>query len=229
MTEIEKLYYQAQIKEHLSDRDYIALMLEGETSCGVTAIEAANELVETYGTLATAASRSLAELERVRGITPLGALRIKLLEKAELQIKKARFVEYKEVIRTLDDFYKIGVAYYANIRYEKMIILLLDFEYHLIRIEGYGHGDTHTAIADMGKLLSLIQMHNPRNVVIYHNHFSNANPSVEDINFTNNLNIVLDMFGIYLADHIVVCRDACCSMRKNGYITELPKKPLKGF
>lgn len=226
---MDKLYYKVAADKELLDREYLALMLHGETGNGMSAYEVADKLLERYGSIATIVSRSVEELQYVYGITPISAARLKLLDKTELLIKKERFTDNKEVLRTLDDYYKIGQAYYTNRRNEVLMLLLLDFEYRFMRIETFGIGDTRTAIADMGKLLSVIQMHTPRNVVLFHNHFSNANPSVDDIIFTNNLNFMLDMLNVRLVDHIVVCRGMCCSMRKNGYIKELPEKPLKGF
>jgi len=59
-------------------------------------------------------------------------------------------------------------------------------------------------------------------VILAHNHVSDtALPSGADVEATSRIFDMLQMLGVELLDHIIVCEDDFVSMRDSGYFAKL--------
>jgi len=115
-----------------------------------------------------------------------------------------------EVIRNLDDIYKILIPYtYENS--EVLIAILLDGHKRLIRSEMLAKGRKNIVNVHFRDIVEVCILNNASFLILAHNHPSNnLKPSIEDLEFTKKLKQLLKHLEIELLEHIIFSR--------NGYI-----------
>jgi DNA repair proteins len=116
-----------------------------------------------------------------------------------------------EVIRSLDDIYKILIPYtYEN--NEVLIAILLDGHKRLIRTEMLAKGRKNIVNVHFRDIVEVCILNNASFLILAHNHPSNnLKPSNEDLEFTRKLKQLLKHLEIELLEHII--------FSKNGYIS----------
>ncbi len=122
-----------------------------------------------------------------------------------------------DAARTVDFFARRFVGY----KYECLYAAFLDENYRLIQCEKQYEGSINAVEIHANRILKAAQRCGCTYVVIAHNHFTDAIPSVPDLNATRALMIKLRNAGIELYDHIILCGSKGTSMRESGHLAKI--------
>ena len=102
---------------------------------------------------------------------------------------------------------------------EELWCLALNSECQLLGKQMIFRGTVNSCLACPRDIFRYVITMNACNYVIAHSHPSgNADPSLQDIEFTNKLNHLSDFMEINLIDHIIVTRTSCFSFKNSGLI-----------
>lgn len=163
------------------------------------------ELLKQFGSLENIMSASSDQLKKVDGVGEKTALLVKLVYDISKKISENRCSEYK----TIDDF-GTAIDYFIEMyrfekRVEKFAVMLLDNSNRIISCRFISDGVVDAVSVNIRKLMETALEHNASSIIIAHNHpGGKAYPSGEDIDFTLNLQHILNNVNIRLADHIIL-------------------------
>ncbi len=102
----------------------------------------------------------------------------------------------------------------AHLSTEALRILFLDGQYRLITDEIVGVGDSNSVHVCPRMIIARSLNLNANNIILVHNHPSgDPSPTDSDITITRELRQLCNRVGINILDHIIIARDAHCSLR----------------
>ncbi len=102
---------------------------------------------------------------------------------------------------------------------EKCSVFFIDKKYTLITIVSYSDTKGLSVSADPNELVRLFAIHKPTYVIIAHNHISGmAEPSKNDLVSTRKLNLLCELHGVDMLDHVIVCKEKIFSFRDSGML-----------
>jgi len=97
--------------------------------------------------------------------------------------------------------------------------LFLDTKHHILAFEELFHGTIDHTSVHPRELIRPVMHHNAARIILAHNHPSgDTTPSQADIELTKSLKNALDMLDVKLLDHLVVGKNAFCSLAERGFI-----------
>ena len=134
------------------------------------------------------------------------AIKILALREIAKRINKP-ICEEKISIKTPKDVYDIFVDEFRYERFEKVKVLILNNKNIIKRIFEITDGKTDRVDIDPKLIVTEVLSTKYNKVILVHNHPSDVcEPSNEDINVTNHLKRVFDLFNIKFLDHIIIGR-----------------------
>lgn len=166
---------------------------------------AAKELLKQFGSLENIMSASSDQLKKVDGVGNKTALLINLVYDISKRISENRCSEYKAI-----DNFGTAIDYFLEMyrfesRIEKFAVMLLDNSNRIISCRFISDGVVDAVSVNIRKLMETALEYNASSIIIAHNHpGGKAYPSGEDIDFTLNLQHILNNVNIRLADHIIL-------------------------
>jgi len=110
---------------------------------------------------------------------------------------------------------------FVGCKVECLFAAFLDENYDLIYCEKQYEGSINAVEIHDRRIIKAAQRCGCSRVIIAHNHFTDAIPSVPDLNATRSLSAKLKNVGIELYDHIIVCGSGGTSMRESGHISKI--------
>ena len=107
---------------------------------------------------------------------------------------------------------------------ERVMILCMDYDYHLIKCAIVSIGNDDKAVLDIGEIFKIALLLDAHHILISHNHLgSSLIPTESDIQITQKIGYVGKVLGISLIDSIIVnAGENYQSIRK--FIMEREKK-----
>ena len=183
----------------------------------------AHRLIKIFGDINGVFSASKEQLSSVEGvgekvsafIVAMGEVLKRASQKAEKQIDFSSPQKTKQYIVNL----------LANERYEKFIALLLDKKFSLIAKVEFSDYEKHTVSAEIPELVSALNVYKPNYVILTHNHTSNnCLPSDEDDVSTKRINLICELNGVNLIDHVIVAGEKTFSYKSEGIIEKVKKE-----
>ncbi len=167
------------------------------------------ELIEKYTTLKNVLNADINELTQIKGVGENAAILIKLIGDISNYIAGDNSVR----LSTSDEATEHIRSILHNLPVERLVLITLDDNQHIIKTNILAEGDECSATVDPKKVAECILRDNPRNAIIAHNHPNgSANPSAEDVNFTIELLNLLRTMHVRLNDHIIVGKNETKSM-----------------
>ena len=208
--------------ESLRNTELIAILLRTGTK-GVSAIDAAEQLLQRFGTLENLARASLDELRQVKGVGRDKAIALKsafiLAQRMarELQCESPLLdtpQRVADLLREENRLYEV----------EHFQALLLNTRRRLIRIDRISQGTLDSILVHPREVFKLAIAANASAVVLVHNHPSgDPTPSDADIKVTRDLIRAGQLLKIEVLDHIILGRRTegrqrdFVSLRELGY------------
>lgn len=199
--------------DSLSNRELIAIIL-GIGSKKKSALEIADDMLNTYHTLAELSAVSLDELMQIDGIKQ--AKGIQLQASFELS-RRVSMDEIRQTIvvdkpRILSDWLNQWIGFSQQ---EHFIVVFLDNKNAIIKHKVMFIGTMNSAVVHPREVYREAISIGSSKIICAHNHPSgDITPSQEDIHMTRRLKEVGDLMQIPLLDHIIVGKNNYLSFRE---------------
>ncbi|MEO0143880.1 MAG: DNA repair protein RadC [candidate division WOR-3 bacterium] len=189
--------------KNLKDEELIAIII-GTGNKNEDVFQLSRKIVNTIG-LKNLKDIDIKTLLQIDGLGIAKASRII----SSIELGRRLFSNSGEIIKSLDDIYKILIPYTSETS-EILLAILLDGYKRLIRVEMLAKGRKNIVNVHYRDIVEICILNNANYLILAHNHPSNSLiPSSQDIEFTKKLKQFLKHLEIELLEHII--------FSKNGY------------
>lgn len=212
--------------ESLSDVELIAILLGTGTHKEPVSMLAQRMLTEVGG-LARLARAGLRQLASMRGVGAGKSARI--LAALELGRRSAsKPLERGHRIGSSEDVYRAFGPMLATQQHEELWAIALDARQCVLARLQVARGGLSACPVSLGDVFRPLLREGASATVVVHNHPSGvADPSPEDLAFTERLAQAGELLGIFLLDHIIVAADGYFSCLDAG-LYRGPSLPRSG-
>jgi DNA repair protein RadC len=185
----------------LTDRELLALILRSGMK-GKSAIDLAAELLAEHGGMEGIRRARFEELAQWPGIGPAKAASLI----ASLSLGQREEAQPKRVtIRNAEDVARVASVELANLRHERVIILVCNSRNVLQKVVTVSDGSADKAMFPVREILNAVLRNDGRSFAVAHNHPSGeADPSGEDRLATQLITTAARTSGLRFLGHIVV-------------------------
>ncbi|GAB4387349.1 MAG: ATP-binding protein [Thermodesulfovibrionales bacterium] len=141
------------------------------------------------------------------------------LNKVQLYYVREKAFPYDERIASADAVVKVFRDRLSAEAREKFMVVLLDSGKKMLGYEEVGSGTVGEAFVYIREVLRSAILTNAHSLILMHNHTSGeAEPSLEDIKLTLDINWACGVHNIKLLDHLIIGRDGYYSFAENGLL-----------
>ncbi len=201
----------------LSDAELLAIFLRTGIP-GKTAVDLAQDLLESFGGLRPLLTCDLPEFTQHKG---LGSAKFAQLQ-AVVEMSRRHLSESIHRSDVLSDPAATKEFLHAKLRdynHEVFAALYLDSQHRVIHFEELFHGSIASATIYPREVIIKALKHNAATIIFAHNHPSGiAEPSQADQQITVKLKSALALVDIQVLDHIIVGDNHCTSFAECGLI-----------
>lgn len=202
--------------ESLSDLELVALILQsGHKNRSV--FEIAFDVLKESEDLSKLANMHVNTLMEIDGIREVKALQLLASVELARRIKKAKV--YQAQIVKPEDVIEWFEYEFGNMNQECFVALYLDVRGKLISHRILFKGTLTESTVHPREVFKEAFLQNANAVLIAHNHPSGeCNPSVSDLEITNQMVQVAKTMGVLLIDHIIVGANSYYSFKEHRYL-----------
>lgn len=201
----------------LTDAELLAIFLRVGVR-GKTAIDLAQDLLSSFGSLRALYAAPIEELE---GILGLGRAKIAQF-KAVIEMSKrylAEGLQDRPYVESAEDILKLLYQEMRDLDQEVFKIILLNGQNHVLKISDAAMGTLTTAKIYPREVVKLAIRHSAAALVFVHNHPSGiAQPSEDDKQITRDLVHTCSLMGMKVHDHIIIGDNSKFSFADSGLI-----------
>ena len=144
------------------------------------------------------------EFMKIKGIGKVKAIQLKAVSELATRINVVENYKEKQILQPRD----IAITLMEKMRFEKQEILkvaLLNNRNKLLKIKDIAKGGGNFVTATIKSVLNEAVKIEAAKIILIHNHpTGDATPSMQDIEFTQNVEQASNILGIQLLDHIVI-------------------------
>ncbi len=188
-------------KETFNEHELLELLL-GYSIARKDTNALAHQLISVFGSLSGVLSASPETLTKVKGVGETTANMLSLVGYVSL-LKRKEVTPAK--MDTLDASKKVALEVFANLDHEVLFVFYLDAQKRIISSTKFDDGDVSNVSINFDDITKAILIHNPKSIVIMHNHFSKYPlPSDNDDKTTAKLFTFLSFHKVSLLDHVIV-------------------------
>ncbi|MBQ3115909.1 MAG: hypothetical protein IJC07_02660 [Clostridia bacterium] len=182
----------------------------------------AHKILKRFGTLDGVFNASAEDLKMVEGVgdsvagylVTVGSIMRAMLKQEEADVYLKKFDQSKVLAEKL---FKGSMA-------ERFFLLLLNKNKKVIARIQFDDDNKNTVSADIPDISRALYLHKPDFAIIMHNHPSGvAIPSREDDLSTKKINLLCELVGTNLIDHIVYADGEMYSYWQNGRMSEIKR------
>ena len=201
--------------DHFTDHEILELLL-GYTILQKDTNPIAHRLIEQFDSLRGVLDAGEERLTRVNSVGPATAFFLSMIPDItrryyeQLSVPDTRMMTPEQCI----EFF---LPRFIGRKKECILAAFLDEAKRLIDYAPVGQGYNNTVHLHAPTLLHEAKKRGCRYVVLAHNHFTDAVPSLEDISATATARATLLTGGIGLLDHVVICGSNATSMVESGH------------
>lgn len=183
----------------------------------------AHRLIRAFGDLSGVLSASTAELMTVEGVGKKVAAEICLLGRIFSTIKSSK--KSRVVAFSFNQLKDQVVEKLTRLPQERVVVYLLDKRYNILHELPWNSNDKENASAETAELIKGFAIYKPKFLIVAHNHPSGSlTPSNQDDFTTKKLNMICDIHGVKLIDHIIVAEGQAFSYCTSGRLDKLKKQ-----
>ena len=198
--------------ENLSDEELLAIILSSGTK-GVDVLTLSKEILKMGWE--EIEKKDVKELLKIKGLGLVKAIQVKALIELSKRIRKNSkgivIRNPKEAVEFLKDKF--------DERKETLISLYLDLSNRVMDWEVVAVGSVNTVFSKPKDILFKAVKLSANGIIIAHNHPQGvAQPSNEDISFTERLKKACELLGFELLDHIIISEEEYFSFREESLI-----------
>lgn len=188
---------------NFDDKDVLELMLYYAMPYKDTG-EAAQHLMDRFGSLSEVLEAPVSELVKVRGVGEHTAVLLNMLPQLCRIYTKDKASVGK--VQGLPEIAKFASDCFIGLTTEHFFLFCLDENLTLLSYHLISKGTVDSSTVDLRKIIETMVSANAVNAVVAHNHpRGNAIPSQSDMETTLTVAKALDPLRMKLLDHVVVC------------------------
>lgn len=177
-------------------------------------------LLDKFKTLRNVILADENQLRSVDGIGDSVICLLKLFHEIHLRILKEEIKPEEIKLKNTESVVNYFRSKIGNMVTEYVLILFLNNNNEVVNEKIVASGDIDSVNVYKNMIITQATQNGSKSIIMVHNHPSGkANPSTNDINFTRELQDVLNKVNIKLVDHIIVS--------KNGHFSFVKNKLLK--
>ena len=201
---------------NLSDEELISIILRsGYKSVNVKSLS--NSLLTNIDGIKNLKEISVKELSNIKGIGLTKA--ISIIASIELGKRVYSYNEDKVKLNKPNIIYEKFKYLFMGKKQEYFYTLYLDNSNNLIESKLLFIGTIDSASVHPREIFKGAVKLSASSIILMHNHPSdNLNPSINDLEFTDNINELSKMMGIKLLDHIIFGENNYFSFKEFGYL-----------
>ena len=201
--------YLAEGFSSLSEAEKLGLLL---SYCGCDE-DCCHRLLEEFGSVDLICNADIDYLRNYDGLSSKSAILLKLIP----GIAK-KCLSQQTTVKRLDSPEKAVAffeSFFLSIAAENFAVVCVDRKMNIISARMLETGNENSVKADSKSVLNIAVKNKANYVFLAHNHLkSGASPSFEDITTTNSISKALEMFDIFVVDHIIVSPNGSASLRE---------------
>ena len=177
----------------------------------------AHKLLRTFGGIDGLLNANVKELASVSGIGERSATNILLV--GEILKRADQKPKQKIKLSTPEQLNKFLPTLFGDFIEEKAVLILLDKTYHKVVELTYKQKQKLYVSIDLNELVSTFAVLKPKHLILVHNHTGEqCLPSSEDMASTRKINMLCELHGVNLIDHVILKRNEKFSFRESGLI-----------
>ncbi|MBQ8077359.1 MAG: RadC family protein [Eubacterium sp.] len=162
----------------------------------------AYELINHFGSLENVINADIKELMLVNGVKEHTAILISLFKGVNLRVNQNCAKEKYRSFESIAKYSSMMLRSYTN---EVIMIVTFDNNNSIINTHIRDGGTVNRAQISKKDIAEIALRDNASSLAIAHNHpGGNTNPSVADINMTQELSVFLRQLNVRLIDHVIV-------------------------
>lgn len=194
------MYAKLESGDTLYDHEVLEILLF--TACPrVNTNPVAHALLDRFCSLNGVLGASLEELTTVKGV---GKHTASFLKTVALCMRRAGSIEGAAVLKTFGDCKKFAEMRLKGRTEEYLELYFLEKNGCVKRIFSYTSADRNRVEADMDEVVRNIVLSKPHGLLAAHNHLNGSSePSENDDNFTRTLQLICNLHGVKLWDHLI--------------------------
>ncbi len=202
-------------EESLSDAELLGIIIRDGTPED-SAVDLAEKLLARYGDFRNLATKTVAELSKIRGIGKARAAQVK----ATLAIARrynSTPLRSGDQIRSSSDVYQHFHERLRDRKQETFLVVLLDSKNRIVKDLQISVGSLSSSLVHPREVFSPAIKESAASVIFVHSHPSgDPAPSAEDLELTRRLEEVAEVVGIKVLDHIIVGAGRYTSLKDKG-------------
>ncbi len=183
----------------------------------ISADEAANRLLDKYGSLEYLSQARPQALSQGMGLGPVRVSR--LLAALELGLRAVNPVTRTGIlVQRPEDLHELLQQEFRGLDRERFVALYLDTRHRLLEMETVSVGSLNASLVHPREVFKQAVTISAAALIVAHNHPSGcAQPSGDDLDLTCRLDKCGDLLGISLLDHLVAGGREIVSIREFGW------------
>ncbi len=199
----------------LSSAELLAILLRTGTP-EMTAVQLAQHLLTSMGSLRAIASAKPSELAQVKGIGLAKAAQLLAAVELGRRIALEAMGEQPAITRP-EDVYALLHHQLRDEKQEHVILLLLNTKNRVIQQSTLTKGTLDASLLHPREVFREAIRHSASSIILAHNHPSgDPTPSSEDIQMTKRLHQAGQLLGIDLLDHVILGDGRWVSLKAQG-------------
>jgi len=204
-------------EQALTNAELLAILLRVGVE-GSSSIDLAWELLRKFGNLRGLHAADFNELCDIKGMGRAKAAQIKAAIELGYRLSQEED-QPSPVISKPDDVQKLMGHILAEKRQEELWVLALNTRNRLLSREQLYVGTLNHSSVRLAEVFEVPIRMRASAIILVHNHPSgDAQPSEEDLHFTEELIKAGWLMDIGVLDHIIIARSGCCSIRQLGKV-----------
>lgn len=190
--------------EHtLNNSELLAILLRTGIK-GTSAVDLSRAVLNKFKTFRNMSHIDMREWKNFKGIGKAKLAQIKAALEIARRFNDIEEPDKKNAIKSIEDIVEMFKSQMRDLKNEVVKIIFLDIKNRIINIQEVDQGTPTSSNPIIREIISKSLQYYAPSIVCIHNHpAGDANPSDEDILFTNGLRKSAQLMDIKLMDHII--------------------------
>ena len=204
-----KIKYLKEGYPSLSEEEKLGLLL---SYCGCDE-DCCHRLLEEFGSVEIICNADIDYLRNYDGLNSKSAVLLKLIPSLA-----KKYLSQQNTVKRLDSPEKAIAffeSFFLSTTTESFAVVCTNKRMNIISARMLETGNESSVKADSKSVLNIAVKNKANYVFLAHNHLkTGASPSFEDITTTNLISKSLEMFDVFVVDHIIVSPNGSASLRE---------------
>lgn len=183
----------------------------------------AHELLNKFGNISNVVNANYTQLLAIKGVGPkIASFLLSYGRILHFVFETGAMPKKKTVLQTINQFSEVLRNYFLGKTCEEFYVLLLTAKSELIGVERITTGNVNSVGIDVPSFVQTVLQHNASIIVIAHNHPNGElQPSGEDIDATLAIVEAISVYGVRVADHLIIGPKQVFSFKNAGLMDQI--------